>query len=88
MTHPSTPPLPPAAMVVTVKAPAAAGGMAPMFLLQDRQQTVQFPQVDLTVEVIGELPLQVQVQDLSRPIALRHQAAPSNFSRRRPPMIL
>ena len=47
---------------------------------------VQVPQVGLAVDVVGMLPVQAKLTDLSRRLALRQQA-PNPF-RRYPPTIL
>jgi len=75
--------LPPPAIVVKVDASVATGPSAPLVLLQDPQKPVQIPQVDLAVEVVGELPLQVKVRDLTRLLGLRHRATATSFSARR-----
>lgn len=56
-----------------------------LVLLDQAQPQVQIPTVDIAVEVIGSLPLQDKVMDLSRRIARRQQTA--GF-RRYPPTVL
>ena len=66
------------------------GGAAytPMVLLeQPAQPQAPLPQIDLVVEVVGNLPLQDKVNDLTRLLG-RRSAARSSFNRTNPPTIL
>ena len=70
---------------MTVEAPAPVGA-APLVLLQDPQPPVQIPQVDLTVEIFGILPVQAKLEDMSRLLGRRRLAG--STGRRYPPAIL
>ncbi len=75
----------PPAIVVTVEAPAPAGA-APLILVQDPQPRTQMPQADLAVEVVGLLPVQAKLADVSRLLGQRQMAGGTH--QRYPPTIL
>jgi len=74
--------LPPPAIVIAAE---AASRPAPP---QVAQPQVQIPAVDVAVEVVGKLPLEPRMRELSRLLGLRQAAATGNFSRRYPPTVL
>lgn len=78
--------LPPPAIVVVVVAPAGIGSLVPDAFLQAPQPQPQLPQIDLVVEVIGLLPVQAKVQDLTRLLGQRKDTGV--FGRRYSPTIL
>lgn len=74
--------LPPPAIVI------AAEARTPLVRLQPPQEQPELPQIDVAVEVVGALPVEAQVQELSRLLGLRQAAATGSFSRRYPPTVL
>ena len=78
---------PPTVTTISIQGPQAAGaGAAPQVPLQAAQPPPQIPQVDLVVEVVGQLPLQARLQDVTRLLGRRQLANRSN--RRHLPTIL
>ncbi|MDP2055049.1 MAG: hypothetical protein Q8L75_15540 [Acidobacteriota bacterium] len=77
------PPSSPALPVVETRLPAGPA-YTPLVPIDQAQPTA--PPVDFTVEVIGNLPLQLKFEDLTRLLG-RRQARPS-FNRTYPPTIL
>ena len=57
---------------------------SPPAIIRQAQPQVQIPAVDIAVEVVGHLPLQDRVMELSRLLGRRRQAS----SRRYPPTVL
>jgi hypothetical protein len=79
--------LPPAPPAVSIERPHTAGlGSAPSVVWQDPQAPIQIPQSDIFVEVVGRLPMQAQIQDMSRLLGQRSRAEIIN--RAYPPTIL
>lgn len=77
--------LPPPVAIV-IHAPAAQEAR-PQAQAPARDDQVKLPQTDLTVEVVGELPIAAKLQDVTRLLGLRRASAGS-FSRGYPPTIL
>jgi hypothetical protein len=59
-----------------------------MIIVQEAHAPIRIPQVDLAVEVVGTLPLQTKLQDVSRLLGLRLQQPAGSFNRHYPPAIL
>ena len=78
---------PPAPAFVDLFRADIAGSRPRVELQPDAQQPVPLPQIDLVVEVVGNLPLQDKVNDLTRLLG-RRSAARSSFNRTYPPTIL
>jgi hypothetical protein len=57
-------------------------------IVQEAQAPIQIPQFDLAIEVVGKLPLQAKLRDVSRLLGLRLQQSTGSFNRRYPPTIL
>ena len=62
------------------------GGYVPTVGLEQLPQPQTLPQVDLVVEVVGNLPLQAKVDDVTRLLGRRASAV--SFNRSYPPTIL
>ena len=78
--------MPPPVVTIELRLPAG-GAYAPRVLLQATPPSQpQLPQVDIAVEVVGNLPLQTTIQDLTRLLGKRPLAR--RFNRNYPPTIL
>lgn len=77
--------MPPPVVTIELRLPAGAE-YGPSVLLQATPPQVQVPQVDIAVEVVGNLPLQTKIEDLSRLLG-RRQRSPQ-LNRSYPPTIL
>lgn len=66
--------LPPPPVAALVQSQPDAAGWLPLVRLgQAPQEPAQVPQVDILVEVIGNLPLQAKLQDVARLLGIRHR---------------
>lgn len=74
--------LSPPAIVITAEA------RSPLVDLQAAQDEPQRLQIDVAVEVVGTLPMESQMRELSRLLGLRQASATGSFSRHYPPTIL
>ena len=79
-------PLPPAVPAIAQHRPAGAGYSPRVLLGQAPQEPAQLPQVDVAVEVVGNLPLELKIQDISRLLTRRQQTR--SATRVYPPTIL
>lgn len=77
---------PPAPAFVDLFRADIAGSRPRVELQPDAQQPVPLPQIDLVVEVVGNLPLQDKVTDLTG--LLGRRSATRSFNRAYPPTIL
>ena len=79
--------LPPPALTVSIQGPQATGaGSAPQVPLQAAQPPLQIPESDVFVEVVGQLPMRIRLQDMTRLLGRRHTA--QRVNRRYLPTIL
>jgi len=69
--------IPPAAPVIESRRPQDAA-YTPVVQLPPPPQPVQVPGVDLAVEVIGNLPLQIKIENLTRLLGARSRTRPIN----------
>jgi len=58
--------------------PVAAGYTPQAALPPQPQQPIQIPGIDLVVEVVGSLPLQVKIEDLTRLLGARQRTRSTN----------
>ena len=77
---------PPRVEAIIVASSITGRASAPRVSLQDVQPPIQIPRVELRVAVVGELPFQSKIRDMSRLLGLRQLAGSVN--RHYPPTIL
>jgi hypothetical protein len=78
---------PPPGITVSIHGAQATGaGAGPQVPLEAAQPPLQIPQSDLVVEVVGQLPMRIKLEDMSRLLVRRQQT--QSFNRRYLPIIL
>ena len=79
-------PMPPAVPALDEYRPTGAGYAPQVVLQQEPQQEVRIPQVEIAIEVVGNLPLQAKLEDLTRRLGRRQTTR--SINRSYPPTIL
>lgn len=67
--------VPPTPAALVQQRPTTRGYQPLVLLSQSSQEAAQLPPIDIAVEVIGNLPLQLKLQDISRLLGLRQMSS-------------